>query len=190
MENSTEKDFNVKGIVAERINLLLKNNGMTQKALADKCGLATAIINKAAKGDLSIKSALIISEALGVSLDYLYGRSEEENRNQYALEILLKHFHAVEEKSYWNTSSVEVHISISLELCALLETITDLMEARIDDDLRMEGIQRAKAAFLQVIDTPSRKPKKYVLLDPNFYTSEVKAAIKDVKENMRGQLRD
>ena len=190
VENTSKNELDLKEIVAKRINLLLKNNRLTHKALADKCGLAKAIINKAAKGDMSIKSALIISETLGVSLDYLYGRDEEENRNQYALELFLKHFRAVEGRSYWDTSLMEVHISISYELDELLKTISDLTEARIDDDLRREGIQRAKAAFLQVMDNPLGRTKKYVLLDPNLYTSEVRAIIKGLKENMERQLQN
>lgn len=88
VENIAEKELDVKEIVAKRINLLLKNNGMTQKALADKCGLATAIINKATKGDLSVKSATKISKALGVSLDYLFGISDFENPALQFLSIL------------------------------------------------------------------------------------------------------
>lgn len=183
---------NLRGIVAQRLKSLLRSNNLSQKQFAEKASLSKDTVSKLLNENmtLSVPNAIRISQAFGVSLDYLYGRSEEENRNQYALEILLKHFCAIKEKSYWGTSSIEVHISISPELGALLETITDLMEARIDDDLRREGIHRAKAAFLQVIDNPHEKPKKYVLFDPDLYTDEVRDAIKKAKENRRGQRQD
>lgn len=180
----------IKKTISERINFLLKSNNLTQKALAYKCGLATAIINKATKGELSVNSALKISEKLGCSLDFLYGQSTAQSREHYAFEILQKHFQSYREVSFWNGSVVEAHISVSPELATYLDTVTNLQTAKINDSLREQGKENAKEEFLCVIEHPSESLKKYILLDANFYTDKVREVVDKAKEDMEGTLRE
>ncbi len=180
----------IKEIVSERINSLLKSNNLTQKALADKSGLATAIINKATRGELSINSALKISEALGCSLDFLYGRSTAQSSDHYAFEILQKHFCSYRVVSFWHSSMMEAHISVSKELATYLDAITNLQTARINDSLRKQGEQDAEIEFLCVIAQPTRSSKEYILLEANLYTDKVRTAVEEEKRDMKGTLSD
>lgn len=177
---------NLKEVVAQRLKNLLESKNFSQTQFSEMVGLSKDTVSKLVNGkmSLSVPNAIRISQVFAVSLDYLYGMCEEENYNNYALEILLKHFAPVEGKSYWNADLMEARISMSPELGTLLDTITNLMNARIDDDLRREGIYRAKVAFLQVIENTPGQPQPYVLLDPNLYTEKVRGAIEAAREDI------
>ena len=175
---------NLKEIVSERINFLIRSNHLTQKAFAYKCGLATAIVNKATKGELSINSALQISNAMGCSLDFLYGKSTSQSSDHYALEVLQEHFQPCQEVSICNDSVVEAHISVSLELAKFIDAISELQAIKRNDNLRKLGESEAKDEFLRVIAKQPEDFKKYILLDPLIYTNEVKAAIEKAKADI------
>ena len=59
--------------------------------MAEKCDLSADTISKAITlKTLSIRNAIKISKAFGVSLDYIYGNSNIINIQQYALDLINK----------------------------------------------------------------------------------------------------
>ena len=64
-------------IISERLTALKESKNLSQKDMAEKCDLSADTISKAitAKETLSIRNAIKISKAFGVSLDYIYGNS-------------------------------------------------------------------------------------------------------------------
>lgn len=177
----------LKASVAERLKNLMEKYSLSQTEFSQKVGISKDIVSKLVNGkySLSITNAIRISEVFGVSLDYLYGIDEKENHDQYALETLLKHFCVYKGKSSFPPNQREAYISCSLALSTLLDTLANLEDARIADDLREEGKRRAKEAFLSVISDEPEGSKSYVLLEAKFYTPEVKAAVAKVTEHKR-----
>ena len=59
----------------ERIRLIMHERRMTQKALAQKCGITEVYLRRVMKGinDPTVKKAVRIAQALNVSLDWLCG---------------------------------------------------------------------------------------------------------------------
>ena len=64
--------------LGKRLMRLRKENGMTQKQLAEKSGIALASISVYENdvADPSLFKAFCLAETLGVTLDYLVGKSE------------------------------------------------------------------------------------------------------------------
>lgn len=65
--------------LAERIQYVMEQRGITQADLARKTGMTTSNIAYIVNGktqDPRLASVLAIAEALGVSLDYLAGREQ------------------------------------------------------------------------------------------------------------------
>lgn len=79
-------------IISERLTALKESKNLSQKDMAEKCDLSADTISKAitAKETLSIRNAIKISKAFGVSLDYIYGNSNIINIQQYALDLINK----------------------------------------------------------------------------------------------------
>lgn len=184
----------LKVIVAQRLKSLMENNNLNQSEFSEKTGISKDTVSKLVNKSysLSIPNALLISEKFGVSLDYLYGRCEEENSNQYALEILQRHFCAYKEKEPWQENiPAAAYISFSTALADFLDILTNLKEAKIPEDLRKEGVQRAKKTFLSVIEDEPENPRKYVLVDYHlFATGEIQKAIDKAKEKINGNPYD
>lgn len=170
--------------VAKQLKKLIEKYSLSQTEFAERTNIPKDTVSKLVNGkySLSITNAIRISEAFNVSLDFLFDRIEEENADQYALNILLKHFKNYKAKSYWNNSVIEAHITISSALANLLDTLTNLNEAKIDDDLRKEQENRAKKAFLNIIKNESIDSGKYVLLAANYFTPEMKDLVEKLKE--------
>ena len=80
-------------IVGERIIQLLKSRHMRQSYLAEKAGISRYAISKAITGEakLSIDNAIKIADYFGVSLDYIYGKSEFESTYLHTLDIINKY---------------------------------------------------------------------------------------------------
>ena len=62
-------------VFSERLGILLRSRGMTQRELADKAGCHPSMVCKYVKGDGTpeIGALVKIVKALGVSSDYLLG---------------------------------------------------------------------------------------------------------------------
>lgn len=67
-------------LFGERLAQVRKKNKVSQEALAEKLGVHAPIIGRYERNDVkpSVEVAAKIAEALGVSLDYLTGLSENE----------------------------------------------------------------------------------------------------------------
>jgi transcriptional regulator with XRE-family HTH domain len=64
-----------------RIKALRERKGLNQSELARECGIAPATISRLESGDLKdVQTAIAtrLAQALGVSIDYLVGRYEDE----------------------------------------------------------------------------------------------------------------
>lgn len=77
--------FNYEAL-GERIRKSRKAKRMTQEQLAEACDLSTAHIGHIERGTraLSIESLIVISEVLGVSIDYLLLDASVTNENKLA----------------------------------------------------------------------------------------------------------
>lgn len=196
MENKLKEEVakRLKSTVAERLKSLMEKKNLNQTEFSEITGISKDTVSKLVNENysLSILNALLISEKFGVSLDYLYGRCEEENSNQYALEILQRHFCAYKEKEPWQENApAAAYISFSTALADFLDRLTNLKEAKIPEDLRKEGVQRAKKTFISVIENEPENPRKYVLIDYHlFATGEIQKAIDKAKEEISGNPYD
>lgn len=186
MDNKNEDSFNLKENVSNRINFLLKRDGMSQKALAEKSGLTTAVINKATKGELSVNSALLISKVFGVSLDYIFGNSDIDDKRQFVLDVLLKHIYMLSLKSVWGGDWINGCLTISKPLSQFFEAMNEAISAKtIPNDFRKDWINRVRRDFLNVIMDIPKEKQDFVLLDQNLYTNEVANAVEKAKEKLK-----
>ena len=80
MESTTVKD---------RIGELLSETGMSQKALADATNLSEGAVSHYLKGDRVPKGAILlnIANALGTTVDYLTGKSNEAHKSSSEKEL-------------------------------------------------------------------------------------------------------
>lgn len=72
----------------ERLHLIRRRRGMTLKALAMQAGTSYATVSRLERGEkpqVSLDVAYRLAEVLGVSLDYLLGRKEDEEVETDAL---------------------------------------------------------------------------------------------------------
>lgn len=62
--------------IGERIKLIRKAHGLTQDMLAEMTGLSRITLStyESGKADTNLKSAVLLADALGVTLDSLIGR--------------------------------------------------------------------------------------------------------------------
>lgn len=193
MENKLKEEVakRLKSTVAERLKSLMEKKNLNQTEFSEITGISKDTVSKLVNENysLSILNALLISEKFGVSLDYLYGRCEEANRNQYAFEILQKHFCVLKKASFYDKLLVEAHFSCSEALATLLVKLARLEESDLDDDIHEIVKQRAKEDFLKVIEDVDQKSRDFVLLDAAFYNPEVRTAFEKAKGEMRGTRR-
>ncbi|MBO7136420.1 MAG: helix-turn-helix transcriptional regulator [Spirochaetaceae bacterium] len=66
-------------IINERLDLLIKDRGYSQKEVAQKTNLTESAISHYLKGDRTPKGAVLlnIANALGTTMDYLQGKTDE-----------------------------------------------------------------------------------------------------------------
>ena len=80
--------------LGERILSLLKERGMTQKALAIKSSVTEAAVSHYIKGDRIPRSSVLakLSDALGTTPDYLLGGKAQNSREelQYAKRLIAR----------------------------------------------------------------------------------------------------
>lgn len=78
-----------KPIESIRVELLLSERGMSQKALAKATNLTEGAVSHYLKGDRVPKGAILLSiaNALDTTVDYLSGKSNEMHSNNAAAEI-------------------------------------------------------------------------------------------------------
>lgn len=78
-------------IISERLGLYLETSGLSQKELSRMSGVADSIICRVIKGenDLSSKNLVKISQATGVSPDWLLGFGAEDDIVMISKEELL-----------------------------------------------------------------------------------------------------
>lgn len=64
--------------IANRIKLMIKSNGISQKTMLTECGLGINTISQMSKGnDMLSKNLARIADYLNCSVDYLLGRTDE-----------------------------------------------------------------------------------------------------------------
>lgn len=81
-------------ILSERISLLLKQKGMSQKELASRAGVTEAAISHYLKGDRTPRTSALacIADVLETTTDYLIG-GEEENEIKSATRLIARNVH-------------------------------------------------------------------------------------------------
>lgn len=77
--------------VGKRIRALQKSHKMTVDEFSKECGLSSSSMYDAFKGKLTLDSIKAIAEACHVTLDYLFGVSEERDHDELCLKFVLKH---------------------------------------------------------------------------------------------------
>ena len=84
----------MESVLGERILSLLKERGMTQKALAIKSGVTEAAVSHYIKGDRIPRSSVLakLSDALRTTPDYLLGGKTQNSREelQYAKRLIAR----------------------------------------------------------------------------------------------------
>lgn len=104
-----EENEKILQIIGNNLKKYRLQNGFTQEALAEKVGISTtfyANIERGGRG-MSIFTLKKLSEALGISADYLLGENSSETRLRN-IEIMLEtkpeNFVAMVEKIIWAMS--------------------------------------------------------------------------------------
>lgn len=77
--------------VGKRIKALQKSYKMTVDEFSKKCGISSSSMYDAFRGELTLDSIKAIAEACHVTLDHLFGVSEERNHDELCLKFVLKH---------------------------------------------------------------------------------------------------
>jgi transcriptional regulator with XRE-family HTH domain len=79
---------------SERLSLLLQQNSMTQKCLAEKAGVTEAAMSHYLKGDRTPRASVLarIAEALNTTTDYLMGGNESDHVSElgYAKRLIAR----------------------------------------------------------------------------------------------------
>lgn len=123
-------------IISERLTALKESKNLSQKDMATECGLSADTISKAitAKETLSIRSAIKISNAFNVSLDYIYGNSDIVNIQQYALDLINKQIEFETTKPTRERPDIFTTISFSKKLDNYLRAIDEIDKNNIMSD--------------------------------------------------------
>lgn len=123
-------------IISERLTALKESKNLSQKDMAEKCDLSADTISKAitAKETLSIRNAIKISKAFGVSLDYIYGSSNIINIQQYALDLINKQIEFETTKPTRERTDIFTTISFSKKLDDYLRAIDEINKNDIMSD--------------------------------------------------------
>ncbi len=74
---------------ADRLRILREENGLSQRELARRCGMAVSIVSKYENGESDPSSTYLklMAEQLGVSTDYLLGVSDDRRRKSDDLKL-------------------------------------------------------------------------------------------------------
>lgn len=176
--------YDFKKEVAQRLKELLKSKNLSQIQFANETGLSKDTVSKLLRRKivLSIQNALQISEVFGVSLDYLYGKIDVETQNQYALEILLNHFKFSSGTINFPNPITEAYLSVSPAMADFLNAFSRVEKAQPPDDIRADWEKREKDKFLGLIATETEDSEQLVLINKNYYTDTVAAAVKKVMD--------
>ncbi len=88
----------------ERIEALCKNKGINITALCTACGIPRASLSDFKSGrkkTLSAKTLSLIADYFGVSVDYLYGKTDCSQSDEAALKVALFGGDSVVTDSMW-----------------------------------------------------------------------------------------
>lgn len=180
----------IKAIIAERLTESLKRKDFSQADLSIESGVSKSTISKAInKEGLSVKMAKHISKALGVSLDYLYGNSNIENLQHYALDTMTRHISAYNQKSVWGGDSMISSVSISQSLSEYLQAIFEAGKTNMPDHVRESWLREEKEKFLQTIDVDTKHKVDYALIKKTLLTDKVLEQIVADKAEMQGEIK-
>lgn len=173
--------------VSSQMTELLKLSDLSQAALAKESGVSKSTISKAInEGKLSVKTALKISASVGLSLDFLYGRSDVTSTSKYAFDILNKHILAFNKKSVWNGKTAIAAISFSQLYSAYLEKVCEAKNANVSEKVRSEWLQEAAEDFLKEIETDTDQRVDYALVDIGLLTDKVFEQLEIAKREIQG----
>lgn len=173
---------------SERLQTLLKSRKMKAAELARISYVSADTISKVIRKKelLSIKNALLIARALGVSLDYLYGNSDVENTEQYALDIMNKHISSFVRKSVFGGSALNKSISFSAAYFNYLDGVCEAKKADIKEELRQIWLKEIETDFLNTIKDDTTQGVEYALIKQELLTKEVLDQLEKAKREMDG----
>lgn len=168
----------LKKIMSERLKKLLDGRKIKAAELARISYVSSDTISKVIRKRelLSIKNALLISNALGVSLDYIFGNSNVENIEQYVLDVINKHVPRRHKKLLWGNHPYSfLSIAVSEALSTYWGQIEIISTTSIEPDLREDWLKRENNKLLQAFknDTPIENSKEYALIPVELLTEEI-----------------
>lgn len=78
--------------IGKRINIILEQNNMTQRLLADRIGVDESIISRIIKGERNPKTEMLanIATALHTTSDYLLGIENEEFDSKKVVRLIAR----------------------------------------------------------------------------------------------------
>lgn len=78
--------------IGKRVNMILEQNNMTQRVLADRIGVDESIISRIIKGERNPKSEMLanIATALHTTSDYLLGIENEEFDSKKVVRLIAR----------------------------------------------------------------------------------------------------
>lgn len=157
-------------VETSRIKELREKLNLTQEELAEKTGIDTQTISlmERKKIGLNIHNAIIISQSLNVSLDWLYGLSNDTNDS--ASDILMKL------KNVFDFDWAKKLLKIDGHLATFLEEISTAYKIREDTNMPDEPfnlwIEEIKKRYNENSKTKSNNQIYYYLKPFNEYFKE------------------
>lgn len=96
VEKFKGNEYTLEKVIGRAIARQLKKKGITQRALAESIFVSNSAISKMVTGNANprIETLIKIAEYLGVSIDYLCGRTFDESSSITALNAICEHLYA------------------------------------------------------------------------------------------------
>ena len=163
INDQTPSQADIQKKVAKKLQAAKKDKKTTQKYMAEELYLSKDVISRAFHGKLSFRTAIILCKYFGISMDYLFGISEDKDAKQRQTQQLLKTIkrHISVQKS--PNHSLEKVINISETLETFLEVVAESESiTTMSQDLKNQWIQEAESEFLKEIDTEPERFIEYV----------------------------
>lgn len=151
---------------AERIEQLLKDNNLSGRELAKKCGLSPNTISLARNGKrLSMNSARYIAKACNVSLEYLFGVNDSKNIDYASAEAIERHINPTITKIDTGKDEYSLPVlGISAALDKYFAGSRRAVPSILSEDLRQSLQDQLQKDFVKVITEDVTERHEYVMI--------------------------
>ncbi len=153
----------------ENIRKLRNMRSLTQEEFAEKAGFSVDTLRKCERGsNLTLKTAIAVANAYDVSLDWIYGRTEDTADTASTMLLYLKKlFNYHIDENYVYPYIFEINPAV-LKFLDEYKQATDLLEnGKIPEAAYVPWIEKIKADFNAAIKSKDINNYEYCLIPKN-----------------------